>query len=62
MLKSEFVNSKISMKTFTCFVFLFLAVPSFANSIVENKITEAEDYLTVNPAHTLILLDSIYDK
>ncbi|ALO41928.1 TPR domain-containing protein [Pseudoalteromonas phenolica] len=62
MIKSEFVNLKISMKTFINLIFLFLTVPSFANSIVENKITEAEDYLTVNPAQSLILLDSIYDK
>ncbi|WP_404389679.1 tetratricopeptide repeat protein [Pseudoalteromonas phenolica] len=50
------------MKTLIYFVFLFSAIPSLANSIVENKITEAEDYLTVNPAQTLTLLESIYDK
>lgn len=62
MLKSVFVNAMISMKAFIYFLFLFLPYSSIANSIVENKITEAEDYLTVNPAQTLTLLESIYDK
>jgi hypothetical protein len=50
------------MKTFLYFLFLFLPYSSFANSFVKNRISEAEDYLTVNPAQTLTLLDSIYDK
>ena len=62
MIKLDYVNSNISMKALIYFVFLFLPVFSFANSIVETKMTEAEDYLTVNPAQTLSLLDSIYDK